>query len=91
MCVSFFCQIRFYFVFFGDIWVLRDPKFAKKYYEKPSTAWQGLIEHVYNQGLSPKNGVDVWTFVRKTRVIWVLVATYQVAITWLQYGINFGR
>ena len=49
------------------IWVLGDPNFQRKKEKekkRSSTAWQGLIEHVQTIKISPKNGVDILTFVR---------------------------
>ena len=57
------------------IWVLGDPNFQRKKEKekkRSSTAWQGLIEHVQTIKISPKNGVDILTFVRETCVICVV-------------------
>jgi len=74
-CIVFVAGYVFFFILEVYIWVLGDPKFPAKIQIKlSSTAWKGLIEHVYSQDLSPKNSVDIWTFARKTCAICVVAS-----------------
>ena len=56
------------FFYFLDIWVLRNQNFPAKKKQK-KTFVNGLAgthnTYANNHGLSPKNGGDFWTFVRK--------------------------
>ena len=63
-CFCFFRQ-TFGCSYFGDIWVLRDPTFPAKKNKNPKRLGRGTLNTCAKiQGLSLKNGVDIWTFVR---------------------------
>ena len=58
------------FCIFRDFWVLRDPRFPPKTKTKTknpirkNVGGDALNTCAKFQGLSLKNGVDIWTFVR---------------------------
>ena len=63
-CFCFFRQ-TFGCSYFGDIWVLRDPTFPAKKNKNPKRLGRGTLNTCAKiQGLSLKNGVDIWNFVR---------------------------
>ena len=68
-----------------------DPKFAAKNRETFVNGLAGTQKMcANNRNQSPKNGLDIWTFVLKTCVISV-VAWYGVTSVLRVYGINIGR
>ena len=83
--ISFFIFFffRHFFFFFGGSGYsgLKRPKIPGEKTHTLVNGWVGAhVTHVLNcRGLSPKNGVDIWTSVRKTCVICVLACNYLVS------------
>ena len=84
---QFFSSDIWVFVFFGDIWVLRDPKFSAKetINKKKKSIRQRLGKGTLNtcakfQGPTLKNGVDIWTFVRLSAKITAWHHNYLVLV-----------
>ena len=64
-CFLFFPTDIWAFVFFWDIWVLRDPTISAKKKHTHERLGRGKLNSCAQfQGLTVKNGVDIWTFVR---------------------------
>ena len=66
-CFLFFASEIWEVEFFGDIWVLGGPTFSAKKKEGKKNIRKGLGKGTLNtcakfQGLTLKNGVDIWTF-----------------------------
>ena len=75
-------------VFLGDIWVLRDPTSpAKKKKEKRRTRLgKGTLNTCAKfQGLTLKNGMDIWTFVRLSAKITAWHRNYLVLV-YIRFG-----
>ena len=80
------------FVFSGDIWVLREPTFSAEKNTHTHTFVKGSTgAHQTRcakfQGLTLKNGVDIWTFVRLSAKITAWHRNYLVLV----YMFDFGR
>ena len=76
-----FCFFARYlgFCILGDIWVLRDPTFLVK--KKRKRLGRGTLNTGAKfQGLTLKNGVDIWTFVRLSAKITAWHRNYLVLV-----------
>ena len=76
------------FVFFEDIWGLRQPIFSS---EKKTNIRKRLGKGTFNtraevQGLTLKNGVDIWTFVRVSAKIMAWHCNYLVLVYTSKYS-----
>ena len=73
-------------VFFWDIWVLRDPHFRRKKQKTKKT----LNTCAKIQGLTLKNGEDIWTFVRLSANFMAWRRDYLVLAYIRLWALNFG-